>query len=177
MRYSILELLALPLLCIFTIPVGSAALGYGLTWFPWFVENCLPIRDWFLNRGVSPDTAATYIPIFVLDLPGLALIAVLSLALFVLGTRLADSFAILMLLLYPLAALSVLHAVDARHLLAMLKTKALTIVTATVLTASYIILRRTWARPDLTPLRLALTLIILAAIFGSSGLLWLQLNA
>ncbi|GAA5511187.1 hypothetical protein [Novipirellula caenicola] len=176
LRYSITDLLVLPVLCVFTVPVGTTALCFGFKWFPWFINNSLEVRNWFIALGLSPNAAASFIPVYVIDIPAFFLISSLSVLLFLIGTRVSDSFALLLLLLYPFVDLFFLDPADANHLLAMFKIKLLSILTSFVLFCCYYALRRKRPlEPPSLPRKLSSAAFLGTVLLGSS-LFWFTLD-
>ena len=159
------------------IPVGVAARYFATIYLPWFGDNALVVRDWFVGRGVPRDTAATYVVVFVLDIPALFLIAALAILFFAMGTRLADSFAILLLLMFPYMDLPEFQPVSASHLLVILKAKMLTILSALTMLSVYVTIRSKRPRPESSRIRALATISGLATAIAASTMFWWTVDA
>lgn len=177
MRFTISDLMTLPLLVLAAVPAVTTASFVGLMLLPQFTDNGSEIRHWFLNHGFSVDFVTGHLTFFVGDIPTVLVLALLSLPLFSVQTRVCDQAAVVTLASLPFVeavqvnSMSDVFCVDnlGWHYLATQLTTALALA---VIIVAYGFARWKIPNPAPTRVRSAISAASLALILVPSIIVW-----
>lgn len=78
MRFTIRELMLMPVLLLACVPLVTVANFLGLFMLPQFAFSGIEIREWFLDRGFSVDFVCDHITFFAMQIPAILILAVVA---------------------------------------------------------------------------------------------------
>ncbi len=177
MRYSVRDLMLLPLLGFAACPLVVTASLIGLMVLPQFTANNSEICNWFLDHGFSVDFVTGHLTFFASEIPTILVLFLLALHLFAMQTRICDQAAVITLASLPF--------VNAIHVDAMsdafnvdylgwryLATQSLTALTLAGIIVAYVLARLKIPNPIPTRTRVVISGLLLALIFVPSAVVW-----
>lgn len=168
-RFSILDLLLLPLIGVFVAPIVTCASVIGLILLPQFTTKDSEIRHWFLDLGFSSDFVCGHLTFIASQVPTILTLSLFAAFLFAIRVRICDQVAVITLASLPFVeAFQVSLMSDAFRVpnigWLFLKTQVLTGLTLIAIICTYLFARRQWPNPTPTRIRTLFATLLLGAI-------------